>query len=571
MTRDLLRDLAAVLVAALLVVAAVLVGTAIERDDGTLHVGWPPLYAYWEPHMGPGTPAALVVAAAVVAYGPRLAARLPWRALLGAAWATATAWTFSLALVDGWQRGIARRLTTAYEYLQVIDRFDDIPRALREFTGHILLHSPDHWPPHVAGHPPAATLTFVLLDRIGLGGGAWAGVWCIVVGATAAMAVLVTVRALAGEDLARRAAPFLVSAPAAVWAGTSADGYFAAVAAWAVALLALAVTGRRPRTAALGSGLLFGLTGYLSYGLMLIALVAGTVLLLGRRRRRVLPFLLAGAAVVPLVFALLGFDWWEAYRLLVERYYEGAGGIRPYGYWVWANLACTVLVVGPAAVAGLRRSTATAAPLARTAARSLTRRTGALPADADAPAGGSATGQADARTNGTATGPAGAQTNGTATGPAGVAVTGPVTGLPTGALTSSANGSPPGPVTGLATAPVTDPVTGLAIGPHGPGGGSESPGSQDAGSEGPGSGWRRLLGGRPLSGEQRLALLVLAAALAILAADLSGMSKAETERIWLPFAVWLPAAGALLTRPRGWLAAQTVLALLLNHLLLTGW
>jgi hypothetical protein len=64
---------------------------------------------------------------------------------------------------------------------------------------------------------------------------------------------------------------------------------------------------------------------------------------------------------------------------------------------------------------------------------------------------------------------------------------------------------------------------------------------------------------------------VLAAALAILAADLSGMSKAETERIWLPFAVWLPAAGALLTRPRGWLAAQTVLALLLNHLLLTGW
>ncbi|MET7441361.1 hypothetical protein ABZS63_29345, partial [Streptomyces sp. NPDC005568] len=68
-----------------------------------------------------------------------------------------------------------------------------------------------------------------------------------------------------------------------------------------------------------------------------------------------------------------------------------------------------------------------------------------------------------------------------------------------------------------------------------------------------------------------VALLVLAAALAILAADLSGMSKAETERIWLPFAVWLPAAGALLTRPRGWLAAQTVLALLLNHLLLTGW
>ncbi|MFU0242883.1 hypothetical protein ACKI1J_45140, partial [Streptomyces scabiei] len=72
-------------------------------------------------------------------------------------------------------------------------------------------------------------------------------------------------------------------------------------------------------------------------------------------------------------------------------------------------------------------------------------------------------------------------------------------------------------------------------------------------------------------GEIRLAFLVAAALLALLAADLSGMSKAETERIWLPFALWLLAACAFLTRPRGWLTAQAVLALLLNHLLATGW
>ena len=71
--------------------------------------------------------------------------------------------------------------------------------------------------------------------------------------------------------------------------------------------------------------------------------------------------------------------------------------------------------------------------------------------------------------------------------------------------------------------------------------------------------------------EPRLALLVLAALLALLAADLSGMSKAETERIWLPFAMWLLPACAFLTRPRAWLTAQATLALLLNHLLLTGW
>ncbi|MER6953435.1 hypothetical protein [Streptomyces sp. NPDC000618] len=448
MNRDLLRDLSAALAAALLVTTAAVIGTVLEHRYGNLHVSWPPLYGHWEPHVGPGTPAAITVALAVIAYGPLLAARLPWRALLCTAWGTAMAWTFSLALVDGWQRGIARRLTTKYEYLQVIDpvnRFHDIPAALRDFTHHILIHSPDAWPAHVAGHPPAATLTFVLLDRIGLGGGAWAGVWCITAGATAAVAVLVTVRALSGEALARRAAPFLVLAPAAVWMGTSADGYFAAVAAWAIAFLALAVTGHRPRSAGLASGLLFGLTLYLSYGLTLFAVIAAGVLLLGARRLRPLPYVLAGFVVVPAVFTLAGFNWWEAYHLLVTRYYQGAGGIRPYGYWVWANLACTALVVGPATVAGLRRSGA---------------------------------------------------------------------------------------------APIRQGV-------------------------------RRCL--RRPTAEPRLALLVLAALLALLAADLSGMSKAETERIWLPFAMWLIPACAFLTRPRAWLTAQATLALLLNHLLLTGW
>ncbi|WP_374103067.1 hypothetical protein [Streptomyces sp. B93] len=447
-------DLLAAAVAVLLFAAAVLIGRHIEDTDGTLFVDWPPLLAWWGPHWGPGTPAAVLVAVAVVAYAPTLAARLPWRALLATAWATALAWTWSLALIDGWHRGVARRLTTRYEYLQVIDRFHDIPAALATFTDHILIQAPatDHWPAHIAGHPPAATVTFVLLDRIGLRGGGWAGVWCITVGTTAVLAVLVAVRALAGESLARRAAPFLVLVPGAVWMGTSADAYFAAVAAWSVALLALAVTARTPgraRAALFGSGLLFGLTCYLSYGLTLVAVILAGVLLITRDRVRGLlpgvPYALAGLVVVPLVFTLYGFDYWEAYHLLVERYNQGAGGTRPYGYWVWANLACTVLVVGLATVAGLRRSGAT-----------LLRRRRDLLTDPSAP-------------------------------------------------------------------------------------------------------------------EVRLSLLVCAALLALLVADLSGMSKAETERIWLPFALWLLPACAFLPRPRAWLPAQAVVALLVNHLLRTGW
>ncbi|MFD3309744.1 hypothetical protein [Streptomyces sp. NPDC058694] len=481
MTRDLLRDLYATAAAALLVVAAALVGTAIEREHGTLHVGWPPLYANWGPHLGPGTPAAIVVAVGVVAYGPRVAARLPWRALLGAAWGTAMAWTWSLALIDGWQRGVAVRLTTSYEYLRVIDRFQDIPATLRDFTGHILIHSPDHWPAHVAGHPPAATVTFVLLDRVGFGGGGWAGAFCITVGASACVAVLVAVRALSDEALARRAAPFLVMAPAAVWMGTSADGYFAAVAAWTIAFLALAVTGHRPRLTGFASGLLFGLTCYFSYGLTLFAVIAGAVLLLGPRRIRPLPYALAGVAVVPVVFTLAGFNWWEAYRLLVERYYQGAGGIRPYGYWVWANLACTVLIVGPATVAGLRRTGAT---LLETPRRLRARSS----------PGAALRGRTPDRHGGSVR-----------VGPA-----------------------------------LRQRVLRWA----------DMPGT---------------------SAELRLAVLVAAALTALLIADLSGMSKAETERIWLPFAMWLLASCAFLARPRTWLAAQATLALLLNHLLLTGW
>ncbi|MGW5068485.1 hypothetical protein ACWEQJ_20600 [Streptomyces cyaneofuscatus] len=442
------HDLTAAALAVLLVTAAILIGRYVQNRTGTLQVQWPPLLASWDPHLGPGTPAALTMAVLVVAYGPPLAVRLPWRGLLAAAWAGSTAWVFSMALIDGWYRGVERRLTTKHEYLRVIDRFDDIPATLRDFTNHIVIGEPGNWPAHVAGHPPGATLTFVWLDRIGLGGGAWAAVWCVVVGSSAVLAALITVRVLADERLARRAAPFLVLAPAAVWAGVSADGYFAAVVAWSVALLALAATRRVrfPAVAAVGGGLLFGWTCYLSYGLGLMAAVLLAVLVLARTARPVVPFLL-GALVVPAAFTLAGFNWWTAYHLLVERYYQGAGGVRPYAYWVWANLACAVLAAGLAAVAGVRRSASYA----------------------------------------------------------------------------------PGAVRNLRT-------------------GTTAP-------------------------AQRLALLVLAALVALLAADLSGMSKAETERIWQPFLLWLLPAAALLPArtARYWLVASVVPALLINHLLWTGW
>ncbi|SCK56635.1 hypothetical protein [Streptomyces sp. WMMB 322] len=453
-------DLCAVAAAALLFAAAAVAGRSYADSPGTLRLRWPPLYAYWMPHAGPGTVLAPALAVLLIAYGPRLAATLHWRSLLHAAWAAGMAWSWSLTLVDGWHRGVATRLTTSYEYLQSVGEVEDIGATLRGFTARILMDAPDNWPPHVAGHPPAALLTFVGLDRVGLGGGVWASVFVITAGSSAVAAVLVTVRALVSERAARTCAPYVVLTPAVVWTGVSADGYFTAVNAWALALLALAATRsvRAPAWAAVGSGLLFGLACYLSYGLILTGFLALAVLAAARAVRPV-PLVLLGMAPWFVLFTAAGFWWFEGWSTLVERYYQGAARVRPYGYFVWANLAAQTAVAGPAVVASLRRAGAAATASLR--ARR-TRRSG---------------GETDAE--------------------------------------------------------------------------------------------------REESTRRRAALLLLVAGAVccVLAADLSGMSKGETERIWLPFTLWLLPATALLPRRgrRWWLAAQAATALTVNHLLITGW
>ena len=165
------------------------------------------------------------------------------------------------------------------------------------------------------------------------------------------MAVLVTVRVLGGETMARRAAPFLVFAPAAVWQAVSADAMFAAVAAWGLAALALAAT-RRSVGWSLLAGLLLGGCVMLSYGLLLLGILALTVLVLGRSW---LPLPIAAAAALAVVgaFAALGFSYLEALPALRDRYLEGVGGRRPANYWTWGALAALAFSAGPLAGAGL--------------------------------------------------------------------------------------------------------------------------------------------------------------------------------------------------------------------------
>lgn len=435
-------DLIVVAGAAVLVAASALLGRWLLDRGVPIHAPAPPLFARWLPHVGPGTVPAVLVAVLVAVWGPRLAARLAWRPLLAASSLTALAWTLSLALVDGWQRGIVGRLSTGTEYLREVPGVTDVPTMLATFSDRIVHSQPDSWVTHVAGHPPGALLVFVGLDRAGLSGGAPAALLCVLVGASACVAVAVTLRALGAEPLARAALPFGVLLPGAVWVGASADGLFAGVLAWGVALLALGAA--RPRldgpaiAAAAAGGLLLGASLYLSYGLVLAGLLPLAVLACTRRWA---PLLVAGAATAAVVvaFAVAGFWWLDGYQQVTVRYYQpGEYGLeRPYSYWVWANLAALTVALGPAAVAGLRRV---------------------------------------------------------------------------------------------------------------------------------GVGWHRRAV-RPL------VLLCGAALLAVLIADASGLSKAEVERIWLPFTVWLVAAAGLLParQLRWWLAGQAIVALAVNHLLLTVW
>jgi hypothetical protein len=419
-----------------LLAAAVAAGAWLNHRRVPIHADAAPLFGNWLPHAGPGTPVAVVTAVVLVWRGPAWARRMPWRRLLPGAYAAALLWTVGLALVDGWSRGLATRLTPQAEYLHDVPKVTGIGAMLAGFSGHILDFRPGSWATHVAGHPPGAFLVFVVLDRIGLGGGVWAALLCVVVGATAPVSVAVALRRLDREDTARTVLPFLVLFPGAVWIGASADAVFTGVATAGLALLAA-----RRWWVALPGGVLLGFALYLSYGLVLLAAPALAVVVL-RRGRRVPAALaaVAGAAVVAVGFSAAGFWWPTGYRLVVRRYYQGWAADRPYGYWVWADLACLLLCAGLVVGPALYRA----------------------------------------------------------------------------AVAVATRGSVPRPA---------------------------------------------------------LLSLPAAALVAIVAADLSGLSKAEVERIWLPYAVWLLVATAWLpaAHRRWWLAAQALTALAVNHLVLTNW
>jgi hypothetical protein len=72
--------------------------------------------------------------------------------------------------------------------------------------------------------------------------------------------------------------------------------------------------------------------------------------------------------------------------------------------------------------------------------------------------------------------------------------------------------------------------------------------------------------------DKRLSVLIVPVLVVIALANLSGLSKGEVERIWLPFTPWLmPAAGALPGPSTAWLAAQSTWTIMVQMGVQTPW
>ncbi|MFB9248712.1 hypothetical protein ACFFWE_10760 [Sphaerisporangium melleum] len=584
--------------AALIAVAggagAVLHGLGVLRID---HL--PPLHAHFRVLTFTLLPAVLFAVVAVRVL-PGLVRRGGFGRASLIAYGFALAWTFLLAVSAD---GPAAPFTHPQEYLAVLPAVGDDPLGwLAGFTRHL-----PEYPTHVRGHPPLPVLVVWALAAVGLPGPLWAAIVVIAAGCSATVAIGLTVRHLAGEEAARRALPYLALTPASVWIATTMDAFFAGVGAWGVALLVLGIrspakdryaadagdaagmryaaatrdagrpgytdraeyaarsryVGRLGYTAgawyvsrvgwyaaragdagrsgyaaatgymgrlgyAAGAGVLLGALPYLSYGLVPYLAIPVAVAVLVRPSWPVVAAVVAGAAAVTAAFAAAGFSWPAGVAATHAEWAADPGAARPYWYFLVANLAVLALITGPATAMGLARllprlprrqalPTATVLDMARLPRRQPFSPTATLDVSS-VPHRRSVPG----------------------------AVVLDMARFPR-RQGAAALDVPP--------APRRQPLTGTAT-PDAP----RLPRRQ------------ALTPAAMLDAARRhgTGTVVAAALVAVLALDISGVTRGEVERIWLPFAVWIGLAAAY-APARRMLAVQALTGLLLQCLVASPW
>jgi hypothetical protein len=265
-------------------------GDETLADGRVLNLGAPPFYGAWRSHTSRVSrelwwPASAVVLATLVlvpTWWTHAVRRIRWGLVLVGSWAWALVWSVSLAATSGVERISEPLLDSRYEYLPLARELEDPGAFVSTFVEQLSSR-----PTHVRGHPPGAVLAFWGLDKV-FATDLRLALAVIAIGALAAPASVVAVRALGDEAQARRVAVFAGLAPAAVWMATSADALFTGVIAISIAMGAVgwAATGRSAAWWSLGAGVLAGAALALSWGAPLLVgplLVLWVVLLTQRR------------------------------------------------------------------------------------------------------------------------------------------------------------------------------------------------------------------------------------------------------------------------------------------------
>ncbi|MDZ7676338.1 MAG: hypothetical protein U5K30_14880 [Acidimicrobiales bacterium] len=344
------RAVLAVAAAGVLVVAVRLWGLALVDGGAELKLNAVPWFGRWETAPRPTTLAwPVFFALVVVAVGPAVARRVRMAWLLPLTGIASGAWVVLLYRADRPLDRIGAPLEGRFEYLAVVPEVDAPGEFVRTFTDQL-----PTYPIHVQGHPPGMVLLLWVLDRVGLDGSTPAAALILLVAASTPVAVLLTVRELLPDQAVRRAAPFLVLVPAAVWVATTADAFFMGVGAWSTLLVVLGTRDRRWRSVLLAGagGVLFGLGVHLSYGLAPLGAIAAWVIV-SRRSWRALGAASVGGGAVIAAFAAAGFFLLDGLTATSARYEAGVSSERPFTYFVVANLAVLAVSIGPAGVAAL--------------------------------------------------------------------------------------------------------------------------------------------------------------------------------------------------------------------------
>jgi methylthioxylose transferase len=345
------------------VAAGVVWGRRIESVRPEIKLGAPPLVGSWQWRLSFAVVPALVLSGCIVVFGPRLARSLSFPVVVVISALSASAFVFALAASDGLS-AVLGPVVHETEYWDNLDVLPSGGRMLRWFSVQDFLK---YFSVHLKGHPPGFILLLKGLAAIGLGAPWVAGALTFLGVGMTVVGVLATVRLVVNETAARKCAPFLVIAPFSMWLGTSADAFFAGVAAIGVACVAWSLTTRRQSlalAAAVLAGAGFGSLLFLTYaGATFLVIPAIITLGMWRtpwpdRAKRGLVALLALLLVVA-VFRTFGFWWVDGLRNTNWFYWNGTAAFRPWRFFLVANLGAMSIAIGPAVIAGivsLRRS-----------------------------------------------------------------------------------------------------------------------------------------------------------------------------------------------------------------------